>query len=204
MPEVVIIGGGPAGSTAASLLARAGANVTLMERVAFPRYHIGESTTPSCRTILDYIGALEKVDTRGYTNKTGLLLRWGAEKDWTIDWKAQFGDSVRSWQVDRDDFDQVLLDHAAECGVDVMYQARVKRVIFDGDRATGVEWIPPGEQESQIKNADVILDASGRAGLIGVQHFGFRQPHEIFRNVAIWGYWTAANCCPGARPAGST
>lgn len=201
MPNVLVIGGGPAGSTTAALLARAGADVTLMERTVFPRYHIGESTTPSSRTILDYIGALEKVEKRGYTRKTGLLVRWGGEEDWTVDWKAQFGDTVHSWQVDRDDFDEVLLEHAADCGVRVISQARVKRVLFDGERAVGVEWFPPGEEQPQVHDADVIIDASGRAGILGAQHFGFRRPQEIFRNVAIWGYWEGGELLPNS-PAG--
>lgn len=195
--RVLVIGGGPGGSTAASLLARAGMSVTLLERDFFPRYHIGESVASSCRTILDYAGALEKVEARGYTIKTGVLLRWGKEEDWKVDWRELFGPGVRSWQADRDDFDQVLLEHAAEQGVTVVQGATVKRVIFEGDRAVGADWVVQGApQELHSDRFDHVVDASGRSGLITAQHFRNRRPHEIFRNVAIWGYYDGGDLLP--------
>ncbi|MEV0730516.1 NAD(P)/FAD-dependent oxidoreductase [Polymorphospora sp. NPDC050346] len=200
MPKVIVIGGGPGGSTAAGLLARSGAEVKLLERAEFPRYHIGESITTSCRAIIDYVGALDKVNGCGFTSKTGVLMRWGQEKDWVIDWTAQFGADTRSWQVDRDVFDKVLLDNAAESGAEVVQRAHVKRVLFDDERVVGVEWQPAGG-EPRVETADYVVDASGRAGLISAQHHKNRRPHEIFRNVAIWGYWENAELLPGS-PAG--
>ncbi|MFI7246527.1 NAD(P)/FAD-dependent oxidoreductase [Streptomyces qinglanensis] len=200
--EVLIIGGGPAGSTAGSLLARAGMSVTLLERAVFPRYHVGESITTSCRGILDYLGALEKINSRGYTSKSGALLRWGKEDDWVIDWTEQFGPDMRSWQVERADFDHVLLEHAKESGVDVVEGARVRQVLFEDDRAVGVEWIGPEGRDAFTTRADFVLDASGRAGLIGAHHFDNRQPHEVFRNVAIWGYWDGGELLPNSPKGG--
>ncbi|OIJ68197.1 NAD(P)/FAD-dependent oxidoreductase [Streptomyces mangrovisoli] len=201
--KVLVIGGGPGGSTAATLLARAGVSVTLLERDTFPRYHIGESIASSCRSILDFGGALEKIEERGYTVKTGVLLRWGQEKDWKIDWSELFGPDVRSWQVDRDDFDTILLDHAAEQGVEVIQGASVKRVIFDGDRAVGAEWTDPQDRGTvHTGEFDFVVDASGRAGVIGGQHFKNRRPHEVFRNVAIWGYWKGGDLLPGTPSGG--
>ncbi|MFJ6696949.1 NAD(P)/FAD-dependent oxidoreductase [Streptomyces sp. NPDC091272] len=193
--NVLVIGGGPAGSTAASLLSKAGMSVKLLERETFPRYHIGESIASSCRTIVDLVGALEEVDSRGYTVKNGVLLRWGKE-DWSIDWPKIFGSDVRSWQVDRDDFDHVLLKNAVKQGVDVTEGVTVKRVLFDGDRATGAEWLDPDTGELVGGEFDYVIDASGRAGVISSQHLKNRRPQEIFRNVAIWGYWQGGSLLP--------
>src|SRR4051812_9068291 len=143
MPKrVLVIGGGPGGSTTAALLARAGLEVQLLEREVFPRYHIGESLASSCRVFLRQSGAIPKIDARGYPVKRGALLRWGTEEDWTVDWSRLFGTNVSSWQVARDDFDQVLLEHAADSGADVRQGCSVKRVLFDGDgRPYAAEWV---------------------------------------------------------------
>ncbi|MFE0253671.1 NAD(P)/FAD-dependent oxidoreductase [Streptomyces sp. NPDC059010] len=198
--KVLVIGGGPAGSTAASLLSKAGMSVKLLERETFPRYHIGESIASSCRTIIDLVGALEEVDSRGYTVKNGVLLRWGNE-DWAIDWPKIFGPDVRSWQVDRDDFDHVLLNNAVKQGADVTQGVTVKRVLFDGDRAAGAEWLDPDTGELVSEEFDYVIDASGRAGVVS-KHLKNRRPHEIFRNVAIWGYWEGGSLLPSSPTGG--
>ncbi|MEU4830511.1 NAD(P)/FAD-dependent oxidoreductase [Streptosporangium sp. NPDC023615] len=193
-PDVVVIGGGPAGSISSALLARAGARVRLLERDSFPRYHVGESISSSCRAIIDLVGVREKIEARGYTVKEGLLLRWGAERDWTINWPDLFGDKVRSWQVDRADFDDVLLKHAAEQGVEVVHGAHVKKVRFDEGRAVGVDWVLDGQ--ARRSTADYVVDASGRAGVLSAQHFRDRTQLDVFRNVAIWGYYQGGGLLP--------
>ncbi|HEY3630728.1 MAG TPA: NAD(P)/FAD-dependent oxidoreductase [Jatrophihabitantaceae bacterium] len=200
--KVLVVGGGPGGSIAATFLAQGGADVTLLEREHFPRYHIGESVAPSCRAIIEFAGAAEKVDARDYPVKRGVLLRWGAESDWAVNWRDMFGEDIRSWQVDRDDFDHVLLKHAASQGAKVVEGATVKRINFDGDRAMSADWTQDGTGTVHTTEFDHVVDASGRAGILSRKQFHNRRPHEVFRNVAIWGYYPGGQLLPGTPPGG--
>jgi flavin-dependent dehydrogenase len=197
----LVIGGGPGGATTAALLARGGLEVQLLERAVFPRYHIGESLASSCREVLTLSGVVDKIDAAGFPAKQGALWRWGAEEDWAINWSELLGTNVSSWQVDRAEFDQILLEHAAEQGAKVSQAATVKRVVFDGDRAIAAEWADQGGVRHTAE-FDYLVDASGRAGVLSAQHFRNRRMHEIFRNVAIWGYWEGGRTLPDTPPGG--
>ena len=201
--RVLVIGGGPAGSTAAALLAREGHDVQLLERAHFPRYHIGESVSPSCRAIMEFTGVHDKVAARGYTVKRGVLMRWGAEQDWAVDWRQMFGEDIRSWQVDRADFDKVLLDHAAELGATVREGAQVRAVRFEDGRAVAADWTSDEEPgRTRTTEFDFLVDASGRAGVLSTKYLHNRHPHEVFRNVAIWGYYQGGSLLPGTPEGG--
>ncbi|MGH3715158.1 MAG: NAD(P)/FAD-dependent oxidoreductase [Micromonosporaceae bacterium] len=198
--QIAVVGGGPAGATCATLLARAGYGVTLYEKSRFPRYHIGESLAPAAQPILELSGALPKVEAAGFLVKLGGLMRWGGE-DFTIQWESVFGKGLYTWQVERADFDKVLLDHARDSGVKVHEACAVRRIQFepgpDGEeRPAAVEW-QAETGASGIDECDFLVDASGRAGVVSAQRGHQRQVHEVFRNVAIWGYWRGAELLPG-------
>ncbi|WP_394840531.1 tryptophan 7-halogenase [Pendulispora brunnea] len=194
--RVLIVGGGPAGSTAAALLARNGFDVVLLEREHFPRYHIGESLLASCLSILRLSGAFDKVAAAGFQIKRGSLIQWEND-EWLLDWRKLVAPDAWSWQVDRATYDDILLRNAAEQGATIVEGATVRRVIFDGDRPTAVEWIRDDDKDAvRMTTFDFLIDASGRAGVLAKRHFDMRTPHELFQNVGIWGYWTGSRLLP--------
>jgi flavin-dependent dehydrogenase len=187
--EILVIGGGPAGSTAAGLLAKQGFRVTLMERDHFPRYHIGESILPSCRPILELLGAWEKVAAHGFRRKGGAYFFWGKE-EWEVRFSELGGDGANAWQVVRAEFDSLLLDHARELGVQVHEGTTVRELEFEGGRPVAARW-SRGEEAGRV-TFDYLVDASGRGGVLSTKYLRTRKFHKVFRNVATWSYWKNA------------
>lgn len=189
--QVLVVGGGPSGSTAATLLARQGFTVTLLEQEHFPRYHIGESLLPSCLPVLDLLGVRGKIEAHGFKRKGGAYFAWGSEQ-WELRFNELFGTEY-SWQVVRSEFDNLLLEHSRENQVDVQEGVAVKKVHFDeAGRAVSAAWERTDRSESGTIAFDYILDASGRAGLLATKHHSSRRLHDVFKNVALWGYWKGA------------
>ena len=137
--DVVVIGGGPAGSATATMLVRQGWRVVLLEREHFPRDHVGESLLPASIPILEELGVLPAVEAQGFVKKLGATMVWGRDKE---PWSWFFGETNRryphSYQVWRPTFDYLLLDNAATNGVDVCQGWRATEVLF-GDDATRIE-----------------------------------------------------------------
>src|SRR5215210_9354751 len=132
-PDVAIIGGGPAGSTAAALLAMAGRRVIVLERDKFPRFHIGESLLPFSMKAFTRLGLHEKFRRAGFMEKFGGAMYGACGGDGV---KFYFEDGFRSqtdrsYQVTRAEFDKVLLDHAAESGAEVCEETSVDQVEFN-------------------------------------------------------------------------
>ncbi|MGB8840753.1 MAG: NAD(P)/FAD-dependent oxidoreductase [Aliidongia sp.] len=193
--DVLVIGGGPGGSTAAAMLAKAGLRVLLLERETFPRYHIGESLLASCQSTLKLSGAYDAVAAYGFTLKRGGIVLWG-DDTWVLDWNKLVDPNIWSWQVDRADYDEILLRNAVKQGATVIEAAEVRTVNFVDGRAVSADWTKTGDSTVNTVKFRYVIDASGRNGVLGRKHFRSRRQHQIFQNIAVWGYWTGAKLLP--------
>lgn len=197
--KILVIGGGPGGSTAAAMLAREGFDVTLVEREAFPRYHVGESLLPSILDFLDLSGAREKVEAYGFQHKSGAHIEWGNQQ-WDLYFNELTGNHTYSFQVIRSEFDTVLLDHAESQGVKVLQQVEVHKIHFDpadSNRPCAATVTPVGElAKGWDIHFDYLVDASGRASIMANRYLRNRIYHDAFKNVAVWGYWANTSRLP--------
>jgi flavin-dependent dehydrogenase len=198
--DVVVAGGGPAGSATAAWLARAGRRVILLERDRFPRFHIGESLLASVNDALDAIGAADVIRQAGFPQKWGATFLTG---DGRLERYADFGaaSDVRmpqTWQVHRAEFDHVLLRHAAASGADVREQYRVLDATFDDSGVTAVIQNTADGGAPQRIRAEAIVDASGRNGLLS-RKFNLRVDEQRLANLAVFAHYAGVPRAAGRR-----
>lgn len=193
--DCVVIGGGPAGSTVASFLHLMGRRVLLLERERFPRHHIGESMIAATIDILAEIGLEEKLAAAGFPIKSGGCFIWGDKKlPWCIRFEEVPGRPT-SYQVKRDVFDSLLLDHCAELGVDVRQEHRVREMIRDEQgKVLGVVFQRPDGTTGKAF-APITIDASGLSAIVA-NRISRRIPAEELRNTALYGYWQGEHVAP--------
>ena len=191
--DVVVVGAGPAGTTAATFLARGGLSVALIERDRFPRFHVGESLLPANLPLLERLGVLDEIEAHGFLVKYGASIH---DQESGLEHTFYFREGKPwphySFEVLRAEFDRILLEHAArEPGVELFQPATVERVSFDPEGVTIM--LADGEREI---GARFLVDASGRDAFLASRH-GSRRPIPGLGKVAIFAHFRGARRWPG-------
>ncbi|HEX2453818.1 MAG TPA: NAD(P)/FAD-dependent oxidoreductase [Vicinamibacterales bacterium] len=190
--DVVVIGGGPAGSTTSTLIAQQGLRVGLFERERFPRFHIGESLIPETYWVLKRLNMLPKMRRSHFVKKYSVQFVNASGKLSApfYFWDNKPHECSQTWQVVRSEFDQMMLENAREHGVDAHEGVHVLDVLFDGDRAVGVRIQDASGARREVR-AKVVVDASGQAAMLQ-NRFKLRLWDPVLNKGAIWTYWEGA------------
>ena len=190
--DVVVIGGGPAGSTVSTLLAQKGHKVRLFEREHFPRFHIGESLIPCTYFVLERLNMLPKMKGSQFVKKYSVQFINDrgrlSEPFYFVEHKPH--ESSQTWQVIRSEFDEMMLRNAQEHGVQVEEGVHVLGVLWEGERAVGVRIKREDGAQEEVR-AKVVVDASGQGTMI-MDRLNLREWDPVLRKAALWTYWEGA------------
>jgi flavin-dependent dehydrogenase len=198
--DCVVIGAGPAGSTAAALVAEQGFSTLLVERDKFPRFHVGESLMPECYWAFERLGVVEELERIGFTRKNGVQFVSSDDRETTPFIFSEYDDrpSALTWHVNRNEFDRMLYDTAYNRGATCIDETRV--LDFDlrkkGHHKIVLQSVNGKEQELSAK---VIVDASGQSSMIA-NRLGLKEYYKDLRKAAIWGYFQNAARAGGSNP----
>lgn len=195
--DVAIIGGGPGGSTTATYLARAGLKVALFERERFPRFKIGESLLPLNMPILQDLGVMAEMDKR-------FIRKYAAnfcDKRGARTSRYPFVGAINkkhpyAYEVERAEYDQMLLENAEKHGVTVYREWGVKEVLFEGERAVGLTAEPVAGGAGVTVRAPMVVDASGRSTFLGTR-LGIKQKSPLRSRTAFFSHFENVHRDPG-------
>lgn len=187
--DCVVLGAGPAGSTAAALVAREGFRTLLLERERFPREHVGESLMPETYWVFDKLGVLGQLDQNRFSKKVGVQFvnHTGRESQPFFFRSRCDHPSSETWHVERDVFDQMLFGAAAAQGAECVDAARVLDVLFDGERAVGVRLKDQGGATREVA-CRVVVDATGQQSLLA-NKLGLKRVNPHLKKAAIWRHY---------------
>jgi flavin-dependent dehydrogenase len=187
--DVIVMGGGPAGSSVATMLAREGRQVIVFEKEIFPRHHIGESLMTDTYWTFRRMGILEKLRDSPFVRKYSVQFANAAGKESRpfYFFEAVHHESAVTWQVTRAKFDELLINHAAEQGATVHQGVLVKQVLFEGDRAVGVE-VQMQDGSRQKFYAKVVVDATGQMAMLS-NKFRWRVRDPKLKKAVLYSYF---------------
>ncbi len=185
--DVAIIGGGPAGSTAANLLAQAGRRVVVFEREKFPRFHVGESLLPFSTTAFDRLGVRGEMDRRFMPKFGGDIAAACGTRSARFYFKNGFRSRRdRSYQVTRSEFDQLLLEQARKNGAEVREETEVRQIAFGAD---GVDLeVATAREGSNTLTARYLLDCSGRQTVVG-NFLHLKRSYDHLQKFSIFSHY---------------
>lgn len=194
--QVLVLGGGPAGATAAALCAQNGLDTILLEREKGPRFHIGESLMPDTYWTLRRLGVLDQLKASRHTVKYSVqfVTDTGKESQPFYFFENNPHECAQTWQVVRSEFDSMLVENAAKHGATVLQGARALDVITCPDnprKVTGARVHQQGFGEFDI-HADVVVDATGQSSLIA-NKFSLKVADPLLRNASVWTYYKGAS-----------
>ncbi|MFN7953587.1 MAG: NAD(P)/FAD-dependent oxidoreductase [bacterium] len=190
--DAIVLGAGPAGTTAAAVLAQHGRRVAILEKAKFPRYHIGESLIPYGWFGLERLGLVDRLDAASFQ------VRKLSVQFVSMDGKASVPfyffkhtehDCARTWQVLRSEFDQLLLDNAVAKGAVLFEETQARKLVAEGDAVVGVE--ASAATGTLAFRAPMTIDATGRDAF-AAHRYGWRVPDPQLKKLAIWTYYRGA------------
>ena len=196
--DAIIIGAGPAGSSAAAILAEYGHRVLVLEREKFPRYHIGESLIPFTFHALDRLGLIPKMRSFGFIKKYSVCFvqpDGRASQPFYFFNRYDRASVAQTWQVTRAEFDQLLMDNAREKGAEVREETTVLSLLRDGERVLGVQACGKDGGIYEV-HAPITLDCTGKEAFTSSQN-GWRLPDPNLNKIAVWTYYKNSLREPG-------
>ncbi|WP_339745273.1 NAD(P)/FAD-dependent oxidoreductase [uncultured Rubinisphaera sp.] len=194
--DIVILGGGPAGATCAALLAEGGKKVLVLERGLTPRFHVGESLLPKCYPTLKRLNLLDRMKNSAFPKKYSVQFVTEMGKITRPFYFDEYipHESSQTWQVERGDFDSILLEKAVENGAAIRTNAHVMDVLFEEGRAVGVKVKlknKDGNDQIQEIASEIVVDASGQSAMIA-SRLGVKKSDPLLKKGTIWGYFENA------------
>jgi flavin-dependent dehydrogenase len=199
--DVIVIGGGPSGASAAAILAEYGHRVLVLEREKFPRYHVGESMIPFTFQPMERLGLVPRMKQSHFQKKFSVMF---TQPDGSASQPFYFFNRydretvAQTWQVLRSEFDQMLLDHARAKGAEVIEEITVRELLTeasDGGRVTGVRALTKTGETVEL-HAPITLDCTGKESFSAVKN-GWRQKDPYLNKVAVWTYYRGSKREPG-------